>query len=377
MHSHTRTQTYTGYEIKRDQLYPDQDDCAVCPQGSYRLIPSTLADLRASQTNPSNLQCTQCDPKATCRGSDVVEAKDGYWRFIPMPWSTAEMDNAFEYLSDVACNFEGEVCLFPEGSFARSGWSQATMRCMRLPGGGKELFCARATAQTATRREQDAEFNATTAATSKAWAFRCPVGACDNNNTCLQNRTGPVCGFCKPGFAMQTDGCSAEICPSDETLLMYRILLSVGLGLIILILYVAFVARPVLPELDWLLSRALQGVVFCISNATCLSDTQSDGTDVASEGFACITTIWNSLKSIWDKIIAADRWAKQVHLTQFMKVGSFVFVRCGYTRHELTCPCPFMHISAHAHARRYSSPTSKSSDLSRCSQSRGLELHTR
>jgi hypothetical protein len=107
---------------------------------------------------------------------------------------------------------------------------------------------------------------------------------------------------------------------------------SVGLGLIVFILYISFVARPVLPELDWLLSRALQGAVFCISNATCVSDTQSDGAEIGSEGFACIMMIWGFFKSIWDKTIAANRWAKEVHLTQFMKVcwrGLFVFVRCG------------------------------------------------
>ena len=206
------------------------------------------------------------------------------------------------------------------------------MRCMRLPGGGEEMFCARATAQTATRREQDANFIATTAVTSTVYVFRCPIGACANNNTCLQNRTGPVCGFCKPGFAMQTDGCSAQVCPSEQTLLTYRILFAVGLGLIVLILYISFVARPVLPELDWLLSRASQGAVFCISNATCVSNTHGDGAEVASEGFVCIMMIWGAYKSIRDKIIAANRWAKAVHLTQFMKVcwrGLFVFVRCG------------------------------------------------
>ncbi len=349
-----------GYELNREEALAIGDACTMCPQGSYRLIPSTLTDLRASQTT-SNPQCTQCDPKATCRGSHIVEGKTGYWRYNPMPWGTAEMDNAFEYLPDVACTFEGEVCLFPEGSFARSGWKEGagvkgTMRCMHLPGGGKEIFCARATAQTATRREQDVDSNATTAVTSKVWVFRCPVGACADNNTCLQNRTGPVCGYCKPGFAKQTDGCSAEVCPSEETLLQYRILLSVGLGIIVFILYIFFVARPVLPELDWLLSRASQGAVYCISNATCVSNTHGDGAEVASEGFVCIMMIWGAFKSIRDKIIAANRWAKAVHLTQFMKVcwrGLFVYVRCGQTSHELTCPWPFIHISLHTHACRY------------------------
>jgi len=131
---------------------------------------------------------------------------------------------------------------------------------------------------------------------------------------------------------MQTDGCSAQVCPSEQTLLTYRILFAVGLGLIVLILYISFVARPVLPELDWFLSRTLQGIVLCISNASCLKDTHGDGAELGSEGFTCIMMMWGSLKSILDKIAAANRWAKEVHLTQFIKVcwrGLFVFVRYG------------------------------------------------
>ena len=322
-----------GYELNREEALAIGDACTMCLPGSYRLIPSTLADLRASQTNSSSPQCTPCDPKAECLGSDIVEAKDGYWRYNPKPWDTAEMDNAFEFLPDVVCSFEGEVCLFPEGSFFRSGWTEATMRCMRLPGGGDGLICARAAAQRATRRQEDADPDAPTTmdnATTKV--FRCPVGACGSNNTCLQNRTGPVCGFCKPGFAMQTDGCSAKLCPSEAELRPYKILAGVGSGLVFFMGWLAFVARPALPELDWLLSRALQGIISCLSKTTLVQDTRGDGLEMSSEGLACFLMIWAVLKAIWRTLCAADRWAREIHLGQYLKVcrvASLCFVHGG------------------------------------------------
>jgi hypothetical protein len=328
-----------GYELNREEALATGDQCKACSKGSYRLIPSTLADLRASQMNLSAQQCKSCDIRATCQGLDNVEAIPGYWRLNPMPWAMNEMYSAFEYLPDVACYVDGEVCLFPEGFFARSGWTEATMRCMRLPGGGDELFCARAAVHKATRRQEDVDSDASTTVgngTSKVWVFRCPLRACGSNNTCLQNRTGAVCGYCKPGFAMQTDGCSVQSCPSEAELRPYKILLWVVFGLIVLIFYLAFVARPALPEVDWLLSRVLQGIIFCLyqmipaTSTPRVSDIQGDGAATKDfKNFACIVTTWVFLKA---KLCATGQWAKENNVTQMMKVywrGLFVFVICG------------------------------------------------
>ena len=324
-----------GYALVRTNKNPLMDDCVMCRPGTFRLLPSTLA---VSMDLNSSAQCTQCDPNAECRGSDIVEAREGYWRFKTIPWGT---DIAFEYLPDAACYVDGVVCLFPEGSFFRQEWT-GTMRCMRLPGGGDELFCARATAQRVTRRQEHAGSDTPTTesnATSRVWVFRCPVGACGSNNTCLQNRMGPVCGFCMPGFAMQTDGCSAELCPSEAELLPYKNLFSVLLGLVIFPLYLAFVARPTLPELDWLLSRALQGIGSCLSSTARISDSQANGTEIGSEGVACIVMIWGILMAIGRNLGVAERWAKEVHLTQFLKVcwrGCSVLSAVAKERHQYT-----------------------------------------
>jgi nitrite reductase/ring-hydroxylating ferredoxin subunit len=68
----------------------------------------------------------------------------------------------------------------------------------------------------------------------RAVILQCPPGACGPNNTCLQNRTGIMCGVCKPEYSMTTGGCSVRACPSDERLEMLRkiaigVALTVGL----------------------------------------------------------------------------------------------------------------------------------------------------
>jgi len=190
-----------------------------------------------TDVNSTKPHCQDCDPKADCRGKDVVESIDGYWRFQPDRW-----DDDFEYLDSATCRAEGDPCLFPDqGYVPLGGWSQGPMTCSRLAGGGDRLYCARPLSDAkATRRKSGGgggsssnsvspagvhtakEFGNETDAAS-VMVIRCPVGACGKNNTCLGNRTGPVCGFCLPGFMMETAGCSNQKCPSDEDLLPWRI----------------------------------------------------------------------------------------------------------------------------------------------------------
>jgi len=85
-----------GHALERADAYPNADLCNPCPPNQYRLEPSFL--------NTSKPHCIPCDTKATCRGTDVVEAIEGYWRFSPTKW-----DEAFEYLHGTECNFPGKV----------------------------------------------------------------------------------------------------------------------------------------------------------------------------------------------------------------------------------------------------------------------------
>ena len=73
-----------------------------------------------------------------------------------------------------------------------------------------------------------------------------------------QNRTGPACGFCKPGFSMNAEGCSAEPCPPEEELRKLEIAAMVIFGVVAVLAWFALVARPVCPEFDWLMARMMQ-----------------------------------------------------------------------------------------------------------------------
>jgi hypothetical protein len=134
----------------------------------------------------------------------------------------------------MTCKNEGEYCLFPDqGYVALGGWEEKPLRCLRLPGGGDQLYCARPIAgKQPTRRKSSGggsdsagsagvfqstkDFGNDTGAAT-VMVLRCPVGACGPNNTCLGNRTGPVCDYCLPGTmrllaCISSSGSGSEWC---------------------------------------------------------------------------------------------------------------------------------------------------------------------
>ena len=199
---------------------------------------------------------------------------------LPVP----KNNNLLSEASRACAGKEGQPCLFPRnGTYLLRGWHERSMTCMPLPDRpSDELFCARpileeSDAGLGHRREEEA-LNSTTSnsSTSKVMVVKCPIGACDSNNTCRQNRTGPVCGFCKPGYSMNANGCSAQPCPAEEELHTLRWLVGVVFSVLFLAAYLALALRPVLPELDWLLARLTQGLVSLLSNVLCYQDVNKD-----------------------------------------------------------------------------------------------------
>ena len=79
--------------------------------------------------------------------------------------------------------------------------------------------------------------------------YTCPPGACLGSGNCSEGRTGPVCGFCKPGWAMTSGAC--QQCPTDENL--YKAeqngLIALGVLLSVVFLYV-FSLRPLFLDMD-------------------------------------------------------------------------------------------------------------------------------
>ena len=286
-----------GFAMKRDPLSPDNDDCIRCTQGFYRLKPT-----RWKGPNVSLPPCYACPKGARCPGGDIVEAFPGYWRL------QTKLSGGYEYLdsaSDV-CQVEGAEegteCLFPSGIIATKTWSDNPMRCTLLPQVSSGLVCARQlTVQLADRRKtsnkdtddqlddadlintedsQDEDCSAEIGSTcGSARVYRCSLLTCDMNNTCFQNRTGPLCGMCLPGFAMTTEGCSSASCPTEEELHLWR---GVAIAVIILVFLVGWFIlcwRPVLPEAEWAIAHIMTGIVslwscfMCFNNTSCVSTT--------------------------------------------------------------------------------------------------------
>jgi hypothetical protein len=99
-----------GYELHRDDKVPELDDCKRCENGFYLLETSFW-------TGPNSVlpKCRSCNSaRASCSGEDNIEALNGFWRM-----QFGYVDD-HEYLADSFCGIlwaEGEVCMFPEGSF--------------------------------------------------------------------------------------------------------------------------------------------------------------------------------------------------------------------------------------------------------------------
>jgi hypothetical protein len=86
-----------------------------------------------------------------------------------------------------------------------------------------------------------------------ATVFRCPPEACGENNTCLGNRIGPVCGLCPQQWALTATGC--EACPSDEALSRLRMGIYFLIGIVFFLLWIFMSWRPLIPGIDAQLAR--------------------------------------------------------------------------------------------------------------------------
>jgi len=319
---------------------------------------------------------------AQCPGGDVVEALEGYWRL-----QMIEVDG-YEWLpdADAECAVEGASeetnCMFPEGSFLFGGWTDAPMYCTIVPAISAKLVCVRPSTsgtnlsgQVINRRaskssksgsDDDGIVNASDveeesiAAVGSARVYRCPLGACGENNQCNENRTGALCGVCSPGYAMTTEGCSAQVCASEEELKPWRLAMMIVGGTFATIVWFLLSWRPVVPEADWLMAQILQGIVSIFSAFTCLSDTAGDSEETTAGCMDMINTVWDLFSWFIDKIQVAGKFWRDNNCPQYMKIyitffqilGSFTMVRV-YARaraHAIVCMylCVYVCVSSQA-----------------------------
>jgi len=133
-----------------------------------------------------------------------VKAKIDFWRLI------LHTIGDFEVIPEADCAMEGrkegEVCMFPTGpALPRSQWGQP-MRCLSIDGSAS-LHCARRRPSGDDGSGRRVNGNASEDDAGTPMLFPCPQRqACGPNNECLQNRTGPLCGYCKNQYVMTAAG---------------------------------------------------------------------------------------------------------------------------------------------------------------------------
>jgi hypothetical protein len=83
-------------------------------------------------------------------------------------------------------------------------------------------------------RRSESEFSTNS---SVMRVYQCAEDACASNNTCNGNRTGLLCGYCAPGYALELKVCTK--CPSGDNDLktLTTSLIALGVLLLLLILF--------------------------------------------------------------------------------------------------------------------------------------------
>jgi len=302
------TQCPSGYELVRDEGLPEFDDCRKCEKDTY--------GSNAVQWGQSMGGCLACEKGATCLGGDTIQSKADHWR---LQYQHAD---GYEYISESSCESKkpGDSCLFPKGYFLLGGSWGEPMYCTNISVG---LVCARVS-KGKERRTNDTDAESKDA---RAIILRCPPGSCDANNNCLQNRTGPVCGFCKPGFAMTSGGCSEEQCPDEEQLRPFRVAAMTLFVLAALSFYLFLCWRTVFVRVDWFFAQIISALVQVLTYFACFSNSTGDGADAASSIGALVSCLFSGAKWLLSKAKKIHVFLKENHMSEMVKiVVSFVQV---------------------------------------------------
>ena len=326
----------SGFELIRDEVMPELDDCRQCHKDTYLLDPIRWQGQNVSATN-----CFPCEMGANCAGGNSIEATPSHWKM------TFVYSDGHEYLQEAACGNkeEGTVCMFPEGSFLVGGNWGDPMRCTKLSD-DLGLVCARKFNPSQRRNN----ITVTMQTNSKARILRCPPGSCDKNNMCLQNRTGPICGYCKPGFAMTTDGCSAEPCPDEKTLFPLRVASTVIFILAVLFLYLFLCWRPVFVQIDWFFAQIMSGIMFILSYFVCMGNSHGDGSEAVGSLVTCCETLMRWARWTAVKVTKIFEALAENHIMEISKIlVSFVQVLGSFLDLSVKWPAVFARILQWAH----------------------------
>jgi hypothetical protein len=160
---------------------------AACPVG-FALVRTLF--------NPAGDQCEECQP--------------GTYNIEGSKWSGKDTARAI----CLKCPAEGADC--PGGAvvLAEVGWFAFPERMKyRRSGSG-------------------------TVANASVWrVYQCEQGACAGNNSCNGNRTGLLCGYCAPGYAMELDVCAKCSSNNNGVQSLKYVFIALGVLLVLLILF--------------------------------------------------------------------------------------------------------------------------------------------
>ena len=220
---------------------PANDHCTACSTGKYTLVGATVH---------ANTTCLSCPHGAECWGGRIESIQPGYWML------RLQVVDGYEVMNDAKCTLPGRVCaILSADSLDPTASKQKKMQCIDVPSIG--LQCARKAEAQESHRRSGKYFS------GPADVFICPHGACGANNICLRNRDGPVCGICKPGFAMTSTGCSENKCPSHDELSRSR-LRAIGIASLVTgVLLITLSWRPILVHITAPSLSALAGPTCC------------------------------------------------------------------------------------------------------------------
>ena len=119
---------------------------------------------------------------------------------------------------------------------------------------------------------------------------------------------------------MNADGCSAEKCPGEGELSKLRSTVIVMASVGTLLLWLMLAMRPVLPELDWLIARMLQGFVSLLGGCICFRDMKGDVGEGSMEVVGVFSTILAGGGWLLSKCGALQTWWKDAQVSQYLKV---------------------------------------------------------
>ena len=139
-----------------------------------------------------------------------------------------------------------------------------------------------------------------------ATILQCPPGACLQNGTCVDGRTGPICGICEDGWAMASNKCLQ--CPTDKQAYdAEKIAIAVGGSIAVLAILFVFSLKPLFEQDD-------------SSNATPNEDQDSDSDSGDDGDFPSVSapkvdfqTLFNELKN---KLVSSARHSEVMTFLQ-------------------------------------------------------------